>query len=240
MRAQVEAALNREMSREIGLRTSAPEAHRPRLPLGLVMLEQGWINAFQLRRALEAQRVTGTGRFGHWLVRQQAASEDQVTRALGLQWSSPVLHVERHDAESMAPLLPRLFVDAFGALPLRVVGGKILYIGFEDRPDPVLALAVERMIGLRVEGALVQGLAFRAAHTEMLTARYPRVSLIEAASEPLLVTALLRAMKRSRPVAARLVRVHDCVWMRMTLRPQVSQLPAVDLVEDVIGSIAGH
>ena len=53
-------------------------------------------------------------------------------------------------------LLPRLFVDAFGALPLRVAAGKLLYLGFEDRLDPVLALAVERMSGLRVESGLVQ------------------------------------------------------------------------------------
>ena len=52
--------------------------------------------------------------------------------------------------------MPRLFVDAFGALPLRVAAGKILYLGFEDRLDPVLALAVERMTGLRVESGLVQ------------------------------------------------------------------------------------
>ena len=74
-----------------------------------------------------------------------------MTRALGLQWSCPVLGLEYHDAEALTVLLPRLFVDAFGALPLRVAAGRLLYLGFEDRLDPVVALAVERMSGLRVE-----------------------------------------------------------------------------------------
>ncbi len=134
----------------------AQESHRHRIPLGLVMLEQGWITSGQLRQALDAQRVAGAGRLGHWLVRQQGVSEQLVTRALGLQWSCPVLPLEFHDAEALTVLVPRLFVDAFGALPLRVAAGRLLYLGFEDRLDPVVALAVERMSGLRVESGLVQ------------------------------------------------------------------------------------
>ena len=104
----------------------------------------------------------------------RAVSEQLVTRALGLQWSCPVLGLELHDAERLTALLPRLFVDAFGALPLRVAAGKILYLGFEARLDPVLALAVERMTGLRVESGLVQESLFRAgpyAHAECEVSR---------------------------------------------------------------------
>jgi len=61
--------------------------------------------------------VAGAGRLGHWLERQQGVSEQLVTRALGLQWSCPVMPLEFHDAEALAVLVPRLFVDAFGALP---------------------------------------------------------------------------------------------------------------------------
>jgi len=122
----------------------AQESYRHRIPLGLVMLEQGWITSSQLRQALEAQKVAGAGRLGHWLVRRQGVSEQLVVRALSLQWSCPVLPLEFHDAEALTALVPRLFVDAFGALPLRVAAGKLLYLGFEDRLDPVVALAVER------------------------------------------------------------------------------------------------
>ena len=68
--------------------------------------------------------------------------------------------LEFHDAEDLTALLPRLFVDAFGALPLRVAAGRILYLGFEDRLDPVLALAMERMTGLRSRAGWCRGRSF--------------------------------------------------------------------------------
>jgi len=235
-RACVESALRREMDG----RGSAPEVHRHRIPLGLAMLEQGWINGHQLREALEAQRAAGGGRLGQWLVCQHAVTEEQVTRTLGLQWSCPVLGVDFHDPESMTAVLPRFFADAFGALPLRVAAGKILYMGFESRPDPVLALAVERMTGLRVETGLVAGSHFRAAHTRLLGAAFPRVELVETASEAALVHAMVRAIERVQPVESRLVRVHECIWLRMWLGPQRSPVPEPDGVEDLVGAAVGR
>jgi len=232
-RARVRWAVRRELEGRI----SAPEAHRHRIPLGLTMLEQGWITPAQLRGALEAQRAAGGGRLGHWLVRQQGVSEKLVTRALGLQWSCPVLAMDFHDAEALTALLPRLFVDAFGALPLRVAAGRLLYLGFEDRLDPVLALAIERMTGLRVESGLVQGSLFGPAHTRMLGARFPRVALMEASSEAGAVHGLARAIEKTRPAEARLVRVHDCLWLRMCLRLPSGLLPEPSAVEDLICSI---
>ena len=235
-RARVEAAVGRELDG----RGSAQDSHRHRIPLGLVMLEQGWITSGQLRQALDAQRVAGAGRLGHWLVRQQGVSEQLVTRALGLEWSCPVLPLEFHDAEALTALVPRLFVDAFGALPLRVAAGKLLYLGFEDRLDPVLALAIERMTGLRVESGLVQGSLFRAAQARVLSARFPRVELIEASSEQAQVHALSRSIERVRPAESRLVRAHDCLWLRMWLRPQSGPLPETAWVQDLICSIGAH
>ncbi len=234
--ARVWAAVRREQDG----RGAAQENHRHRIPLGLVMLEQGWITSGQLRRALDAQKAAGAGRLGHWLVQRQGVSEQLVTRALGLQWSCPVLPLEFHDAEALTGCVPRLFIDAFGALPLRTAAGKLLYLGFEDRLDPVLALAIERMTGLRVESGLVQGSLFRPAHTRMLNAKFPPVELIEAAGEPALVHVLSRSIERVRPVESRLVRVHDCLWLRMWLRPQSGPLPETSSVRDLICSIRAH
>jgi hypothetical protein len=229
--ARVQTALRRELEG----RGSSQDTHRHRIPLGLVMLEQ-----VQLRKALESQKASGGGRLGHWLVRQQGVNEQLVTRALGLQWSCPVLPLEFHDAEALTTLVPRLFVDAFGALPLRVAAGKLLYLGFEDRLDSVLALAIERMTGLRVESGLVQGSLFGPAHTRMLSSKFPSVELIEASSEPALVQCLAKAIERVRPAESRLVRAHDCLWLRMWLRPQTSALPEVGSVQDLICSIGAH
>ncbi|MGD0801124.1 MAG: hypothetical protein ABR906_07410 [Terracidiphilus sp.] len=228
------------VSRELDGRGVAQESHRHRVPLGLVMLEQGWVTAGQLRQALDAQRLAGVGRLGHWLVRQQGVSEQLVTRALGLQWSCPVLPLEFHDAEMLATLVPRLFVDAFGALPLRLAAGRLLYLGFEDRLDPVVALGVERMSGLRVESGLVAESLFRPAHARMLGAKFPPVELIEASSEPAVAHALTKAIEQARPVESRLVRVHDCLWLRMWRRAQTGPAPERGAIHDLICSVAGH
>ncbi len=235
-RALVAEAVRRELEG----RAEPVEARRHRIPLGLTMLEQGWITAGQLRSALEAQRTAGGGRLGSWLVRRQGVSEMLVTRALGLQWSCPVLWIDFHDAEALTAVLPRLFVDAFGALPLRVAASKLLYLGFEDRLDPVLALAIERMTGLRVESGLVQSSLFGPAHASMLGAKFPRVALIETGSEKAAVHALAKAVERARPVGAKVARVHECLWLRMTLTPRTGPLPEIDSVEDLICSIGAH
>lgn len=234
-----EQLLEIALMRELEGRGNSLEPHRHRIPLGLLMLEQGWITAAQLRGALEGQRTHKAGRLGHWLIAREGVSEGLVTRALGLQWSCPVLPLESHDAEGLAPALPRLFADAFGALPLRVAAGQILYLGFEDRPDPVLALAVERMTGLHVESGLVEASRFRPARQRLLQARFPSVELVEASSEPALVRAMTRAVERTRPVASRLVRVHDCLWLRMWRIPQTGALPETAGVADMIATLAG-
>jgi hypothetical protein len=226
--------------RELNGRGIGPDKHRHRIPLGLVMLEQGWITSSQLRQALDAQRAAGAGRLGQWLVRQQGVREQLVTRALGLQWSCPVLPLELHDGDALTSLVPRFFVDAFGALPLRVAAGKLLYLGFEDRIDPAMALAIERITGLRVECGLVQGSLFRQAHERMLSADFPKAELIEPGGETAMVQALSKAIERMRPANARLVRAHDCLWLRMWVSSGIKAGTTCAGVHDLIASIGAH
>lgn len=230
---RVESAVRRELEG----RRSELLSHRHRVPLGLVMLENGWITSEQLRQALDAQKAAGQGRLGRWLMHQHGIPEQRVTRALSVQWNCPVLPLDYHDPEAMAPILPRLFVEAFGALPLRVAAGQILYLGFEERLDPVVSLAIERMAGLRVEAGLVRDSLFESAHRRMLESAFPRADLIETGSEAPLVRILSRALERGKPIESRLVRVHDCLWLRMWSRPQSSSVPVADGVEDVICSL---
>lgn len=235
-RVRIEAALRREMDG----RGMEGEGHRHRIPLGLVMLEQGWITAEQLRQAMAAQRQAGGGRLGYWLVRRQGVDERMVTRALGLQWSCPVLAPEIHDAEALSALVPRLFLDAFRILPLRLGGGRMLYLGFEDRLDQIVALAIERMAGLRVESGIVDGSAFRKAHSRMLGTAFAPAELIEAASQSALAATLTAAIEKVRPAQSRLVRVHDCLWLRMWRRPSSSAIPDRNSILDLICSVGAQ
>jgi hypothetical protein len=225
------------VSREVRARgTGVERHHRHRIPLGLLMVERGWINGKQLQEALKMQKAVGAGKLGHWLVRQGSIDEPTVTRAVGTQWGCPVLTVESYSPEALTSIMPRLFLDAFGALPLRVAAGKILYLGFEDRLDPALALAVERMTGLKVESGLVQDSVFRAEHTRTLNAKFPRAQLVDASSAPAIAATLTRTIEKALPVDSRLVRVHDCLWLRMWLRPQQGAVADVDGIRDVIYS----
>ncbi len=233
------ARLQGAVRRELDGRGAVGESHRHRIPLGLLMLEQGWITQGQLRRALDAQKSAASGRLGQWLVRQGAVSEQTVTRALGLQWSCPVLPLDFHNSDGLASVMPRLFVDAYGALPLRIAAGRVLYLGFEESLDAVLALAVERMTGLRVESGVVQGSLFMPAHAHALDARFPPLELVEAVSEAAAAHAMAKSVEQARPIASRLVRVHDCLWLRMWKRPQQGALPEIGSVQDLVCSIGG-
>lgn len=211
--AMVKAAVNRELGE--GEEVVVP--HRHRVPLGLVMLAQGWITHPQLRQALEAQRANGSGRIGDWLVAECGLETEQITRGLSMQWSCPVLPIKGFDPEAMALALPRVFVEEFRALPLRVAGQRILYLAFEDRLDASAALAVEQMTDLKVESGLMDGAQFREARATLLQCK-PVEANLEAVSSTASLTARITAMlEQKQPVAARLVRLHQYYWLRIWL-----------------------
>jgi hypothetical protein len=74
----------------------------------------------------------------------------------------------------------------------------------------------------------------------MLNAGFPAVGLIEAGSEQAAVHAFTKSIERARPAESRLVRVHDCLWLRMWRRAQTGPLPERDSVEDLICSIGAQ
>jgi hypothetical protein len=203
--------------REIEGREPSSAMHRHRVPLGLLLLAQGAITREQLRSALARQRQLG-GRIGGWLIQEHGIEEREITRALGTQWGSPVLAVENHSPEKVAGTAPRLLVDAFGFLPLRIAAGEVLYVGFEDRIDRCISFALERMSGLRVEAGLVGGRDFAAAHRRMLSAGFPPARMVEAGTVDALAGALARIVEQTRPVEARLVRMRDYLWLRLWKR----------------------
>lgn len=213
------------------------EPYQPRIPLGLLMLEQGLISAPQLRRAVEAQKRTGKLRIGEWLIKQGAADERSITRALSMQWGCPVLRLSEERTTVVAGLIPRLFLEAFKVLPVRTGGDKLLYLGFEGRRDAVLALAVERITGVRVESGIVQSSEYRSASERVCSDPFPPLQLIEAVSERAAAHTLARSIERAQPVDSRLVRVHKWLWLRMYLNGQNPVCPDRDSVRDVICTI---
>ena len=214
-------------------------SHRHRVPLGLVMLAQGWITQAQLRRALDAQREHGTGRIGEWLISECGVDADHVTRGLSVQWNCPVLTTEAFTPEAMALAMPRLFVEEFGLLPLRVAGSRILYLGFEDRLDASVALAVEQMTELQAVSGLVNAAQFSVARSRLMECEAVPAKVQGVMDSDALAARITAVLEQKQPVESRLVRLHGFYWLRMWMesgaRGKTGSLPGG--VEDMMDYI---
>jgi hypothetical protein len=159
--------------------------------------------------------------------------------AKGIQWSCPVLSLKGFEPEAMSLALPRLFVEEFGVLPLRVAGQRILYLAFEDRLDASAALAVEQMSELKVESGLMDGIQFREARATLLQCDAVAAKLEAATSTASLAARITAILEQKQPVAARLVRLRQYYWLRMWLESgaasSTGSLPRTN--EDVSDSI---
>jgi hypothetical protein len=211
----VESAVRREFA-ESGAADEGSE-HRHRVPLGLVLLAQGWITHPQLQHALAVQRRAGRGRIGQWLVDECGLKEERVTHALGVQWNCPVLAMEGFDPAAMALVAPKVLVERLGMVPLRIAGERILYLGFEDRLDASAAFAIERMSGLKVESGLVDGTQLKVARKRLCEFDFVDATVEEVAEVESMPKRVASALATKRPKASRLVRVHKFYWLRMWL-----------------------
>jgi hypothetical protein len=230
--AMVQAAVRRELG---GGGTSSPTPHRHRVPLGLLMLAQGWITHPQLQKALAAQRESGTGRIGEWLMSECGLEAEQIVRGLSMQWGCPVLTTEGFSPEAMALVMPKVLVEKFGLLPLRVAGSRILYLGFADRLDASAAFATEQMTELKVESGVVEGASFKAARSRLLACDGMETKLETTEDKDAMAARITAILEQRQPIASRLVRLHQYYWLRIWLEngalAKAGNLPATS--EDV-------
>lgn len=237
MQDLVAAAVRREMDGE------SPTELVHRVPVGLLLLEQGRITQNQLREALEAQRRTAgtegeSARLGEWLMESGVLTEAALTRGLSAQWNCPAFELKGWNPQEVAWVAPRILVEAMDALPVRVRAGKLLCLAFSSRIDRSLAWALERMTGMRVAAGI-------APESELLSAlaRYretpsPAARYLEAGSSWLLARELARRIEEQKPAEARLVRVHDFFWLRLWRRASdAAGIPASEDVEDILGTV---
>ena len=237
MEEMVATAVRRELDGE------APVETIHRLPVGLLLLEQGRISEAQLREALSAQRRTAaeegeSARLGEWLMESGVLTEAALTRGLSAQWNCPVFGLEGWKPEEVAWVAPRILTEAMSALPVRVRGGKLLYLAFSSRIDHSLAYAIERMTGMRVAAGIARESELLSALARYREMRLPEAKFIEARNSWALARELTRRIEEQKPVEARLVRVHDLFWLRFwRRRAESAGVPALDDVEDLIGTV---
>ncbi len=215
IRALVEASVKREMEGADG--ADIAEAHHHRMPLGLVLLAQGLVTQEQLRAALQAQKDAGRGRIGEWLVEAAGVSETKITRGLGMQWHCPVLGLAGFDAKRMALALPPALRTLCSVAPLRVAGGRILYLAFDETVDAAAAFALERMSGLKVESGVLPGAEFTCAVTALDECSTVDCRQFDVADREGLVERVVDALVKLQPIASKMVRLRDRYWMRLWL-----------------------
>lgn len=229
-RARVEDLLRREL-----VQANPAGPHRHRIPIGLLLLTQGWITHEQLRQALKAQHEGSGLRLGEWLMANGDLDEAHLTQALGIQWNCPIVHLEKHGDDLAVTVLPRLLLESFGFVPLSLTPSGVLLLGFEDRIEHSIALAIERITRLRVETGILSGTDYRRARERVLRSNYPRARMIEAGSLDLLAGAFTKHIEKQGPVESRLVRIRDLFWLRLWRRAE--GLAQRGDTEDIIGSV---
>ena len=157
-------------------------------------------------------------------------------RGLSMQWGCPVLTTEGSSPEAMALVLPRIFVEKFGLLPLRIAGARILYLGFADRLDASAAFAIEQMAELKVESGIVEGSLYEAARKRLLACDGVETKLDMVEDKDAVAAKVTAILEHKQPIASRLVRLHQYYWLRLWLESgamsNVGSLPRTE--EDVI------
>lgn len=192
--------------------------HQHRLPLGLLLLSQGWITQSQLQHSLSVQREQG-GRIGEILVTECGVDPDKIMRGLTQQWSCPVLDTNAFSPRAMALVAPRIFTQQFGMLPIRVAGARILYLGFEDRLDAASALALEKMTGLKIESGLIKTQAYEAAQKALFDSEGVPLREESCGERDAMASRMAAILEQKQPVAAKMVRLHHYYWLRLWLEP---------------------
>jgi hypothetical protein len=201
------------------LRHLAPRQRRNhRVPLGLVLLQQGLVSEGTLKAALGAQREAGHGRVGEWLRRLGGVSEPQITRALGAQWACPVFPLQgSHTFLKCAEMVPLAILESVRMIPAHFLApSRLLYVAFADRIDPSALYAIERMDDCHTHPCLVDESAFDAALDQIRRQPRNHETCFDSLRDPREVART--ACNHALSLQAREARLTACaefLWMRL-------------------------
>ena len=183
-----------------------------RMPLGLILLSRGWITRQELQQALAAQRRAGDGRIGEWLGRLYGIQEATIAKALAIQWSCAVLPSGAAGVEFASSLVPAFLRRRYGLALLRQESGAAFYLAGKYSAEHAAAHAMEHMLGAPVQAAFLEDSAWSAAENDSAD------SAEMYSGRDGVAAGICKLIEDARPADARLVRVHDYLWLRMWLR----------------------
>lgn len=208
-----ESALERRFSQL--LRTVPVKPRRPhRIPLGLLLLARGDIDSAQLQAALAAQRSRAQGRIGEWIESLGFARREQITSAVGAQWSCPVL--PRLPAEPLITSLPLPLLHYFRMAPVHYVEAiRLMHVAFADGVEYSALLAIEQGLKCRAQPCIISSTALDSLLSRLDEApRRPDQVFPSAKTDEM--TRICASYARMLPAEdVRLVRCAGFIWARL-------------------------
>ncbi len=124
----------------------------PKIPIGKILLEQGVINADQLKQALAVQK-TKNEKLGRILVELGFVSERQVLAAYAQQLNIPLFDPAAAPDPSVMKVIPDHLVQRYNVVPLKRDGNKLMVAMLD--PSNVFALDDLRLVtGFDIEPVL--------------------------------------------------------------------------------------
>lgn len=209
----------------------APAERALRMPLGLILLSRGWISHRELQEALAAQRRAQEGRIGEWLHHLHGISEETIAKGLAIQWNCAVLPSGMPGLEPAPALLPAVLRRRYGLALLRQGPDAALYLAGKYRPEHAAARAVEHMIHESVHAAFIEDGMWPLGEVDASDAE------LEIPGRDGVAAYISELIERARPSDARLVRVHDHLWLRLWIGRRGRRLMQVrDVVLPLRGS----
>jgi hypothetical protein len=197
-----------------------------RMPLGLILLSRGWITRQELQEALAAQRSAGSGRIGEWLRRLHGISEEAIKKALGIQWSCTVLPSGIPALEFAPSQIPAFLRKKYGLALLRQGPDAALYVAGRYRAEHAAARALEHMLGEPVHAAFLEDSAWGPENMDAVDS-----TELHLPGQDGVVACITELLEQIQPTDARLVRMHDHLWLRVWPAGRTRKsLPVRDLV----------
>ena len=213
----LETALTGQLSTLRGL---APTMQPPnRIPLGLLMVARGKLTYREVQTALEAQRRASAGKIGEWIEKLGFASEQEVTKALALQWGCPVAASFDPAGHYSPGEIPLPILEAFQMLPLNyVLSTNTLYLAFGERVDHAALYAIENILNCRtlpcVAGRESIATQLEAMHQISRPADVEFGSMADLSEMGRIAASYVG---RLNPAQVRLSRIGNFIWLRLVL-----------------------
>lgn len=137
----------------------AGEVHAPRMPLGMVLVQQGRLTYERFREAEEFERESGM-ELGEALVHLGLCEEKQVLAARAVQWGCPVFAPALKPA-AIPVQLPMTLLRRYGMAPMHYVPAtRSLLMGFLHRVEYSALYAVDRVCGCNTKACFISPAEF--------------------------------------------------------------------------------